>query len=88
MERYIHAGSNTSGELGIRNNINTSEFKKAKTEAEDLSSIISVGRGNGEIENIITTAIHEGGRVYACRSKHIWRTSEMEPMKIQTISKK
>jgi len=31
MERYIHAGSNTSGELGIRNNINTSEFKKAKT---------------------------------------------------------
>lgn len=63
-ETYTLAGLNSSGELGTRDDINKENFEKAKTEVEDLSEIISIGRASGEAGNITSGVIKEDGRVY------------------------
>ena len=68
MEMYTFVGSNTSGELGTRNDNAIMSFEKAKTKEEDLGSIISIGRASGKGANINVSAIHESGRVYATGS--------------------
>ncbi|MCI8621412.1 MAG: hypothetical protein HFJ50_06840 [Clostridia bacterium] len=64
MEKCTHAGLNSSGELGTRDNINKETFEKAKTELEDLTEIISIGRASGEAGNVTSGVIKENGRVY------------------------